>query len=92
MGYYFARSHFAGKTPGFFHIALFIPILLHGLYDFFLFVMVELAIVSEASEEASDGEILLVLGCFILTIVTLGYSLRKAYSSVQEMRKEQDAM
>ena len=92
MGYHFARAHFNGRTPGFLHIALFIPIVLHGLYNFFLFVMAELSDGLGPTEEAATGDAVLILGCLMLAIATLGYSIYSAYSFVREMRKAQDAM
>ena len=39
MGYTFARRHFAGKSNGLFGPALWLPVLLHGVYDWMLFIV-----------------------------------------------------
>ncbi len=91
MGYHFARAHFAGQRPGFFHKALFIPILLHGLYDLFLFITVEISLIQEAQQVETQDSLsgLVILACIVLCIATLTLSLRMVRGYLKEMQAEQ---
>ena len=91
MGCLFARAHFAGEKPGFFHKALFIPILLHGLYNFFLFTAGAVGSSIPEGQEA-EGEGIIILMCLLMFLLVLGTSLRMVHKCLKEMRAEQDAM
>ena len=92
MGYFFARSHFAGERLHFFHKALIIPILLHGFYDVFLFITVSLAGSVPEGEELPSDDAAIILVCIALFFAVLGTSLRMVHKYLKEMQAEQNAM
>jgi hypothetical protein len=66
-----------------------IPILLHGLYDFFLFVIVGYSESLGSDAEPSGLEALLILGAFLLFIGTFIYTIYLARKYFLEMKNEQ---
>ena len=86
----FAKAYFTGEGPGFFHKTLFIPILLHGLYDCFLFTAVEISNSVPEGHEISDKDSGVILFCFLMFLFTLSLSLRMVYKYLREMRAKQD--
>ena len=90
MGYYYSKNHFSGKPNGLMSKALIIPILAHGFYDFFLFVM---AGVSESSgKELTDDQAMMIGLCFFLFLALGGWMFTKVKSVVREMQSEQDTL
>jgi protease PrsW len=95
MGYHFARSHFAGQRPGFFHKALFVPILLHGFYDLFLFVIVEISVSLPEGQPVEDQDALsglVILGCVVMCVATLVLSVTMVRGYLKEMQAEQSSL
>ena len=62
MGYYYSKNHFANKKNGIFGLQLMVPILLHGLYDSFIFVIEGISETS-GEDELTDEQSLIVLVC-----------------------------
>ena len=69
----FAKAYFTGEGPGFFHKTLFIPILLHGLYDCFLFTAVEMSNSVPEGHEISDKDSGVILFCFFDVPLYIGF-------------------
>lgn len=86
MGYYFSKQHFSGSKVGVFSKAYVIPMVLHGLYDYFLFVIGGLG---ERGDDISDDESVLMLGCLIAFIALGIWMFRTVRSMVSEMQTEQ---
>ena len=86
MGYYFSKQHFSGSKVGVFSKAYVIPMVLHGLYDYFLFVIAGLG---DREGELSDDQTLLVMGCLIAFIVLGVWMYRTVRSMVAEMQTAQ---
>ena len=84
------QSVFYRRGTRFFHKTLFIPILLHGLYDCFLFTAVEISNSVPEGHEISDKDSGVILFCFLMFLFTLGLSLRMVYKYLREMRAKQD--
>lgn len=92
MGYFYARAHFSDKKPYLFLVAYFVPVLLHGLYDAFIFCPTNLAAqYSDLSQMPQQEGILFgasILGFFLV----FGFTLCLAYYFIQVMKKEQEAI
>jgi len=86
MGYYFSKQHFSGSKVGVFSKAYFIPMVLHGLYDYFLFVMAGLG---GQEGELADDETMLIMGCLIAFFVLGTWMYRTVRSMVSEMQTAQ---
>ena len=92
MGYYYAKSHFKGEKVGFTHKALLVPILLHGLYDFFLFFFVGIANKYPEEVEPSGVDTLLILGSVVMFFVVFVHTIRRARRYHAEMKVEQQSL
>ena len=91
MGYTFARRHFAGKSNGAFGPALWLPVVLHGVYDWMLFI------VAGVAEEIGDAEATVaqeeLMGQCLMVFIGVGiFMLWKVRRNVRVMRSEQEAM
>ena len=84
----FAKAYFTGEGPGFFHKTLFIPILLHGLYDCFL--LLRYRIRYQRDMRSVIKIVVLFCSVFLMFLFTLGLSLRMVYEYLREMRAKQD--
>ena len=91
MGYTFARRHFAGKANGVFGPALLLPILLHGVYDWVLFVGDGVA-TSAVDRDLYPEELQLIGACALIFFIVGGYMFWKVRRIVRIMRIEQEAM
>ena len=91
MGYYFSKVYFQGGRVSLTSRAYFVPMMLHGLYDFSLFYMVGISNQYEHTENMSDGEAFLVLGSMIMFFVVFVHTIRRANRYLKEMRQEQEA-
>ena len=90
MGCHLPKRILQERDQVFFHKTLFIPILLHGLYDCFLFTAVEISNSVPEGHEISDKDSGVILFCFLMFLFTLGLSLRMVYKYLREMRAKQD--
>ena len=78
MGYFYAKAHFGTRSTGGYMMALAIPIVAHGIYNFPLFML-------EAPQVDSEPSLALqILGGFILYVVCLIPSPAAASASRQE--------
>ncbi len=91
MGYTFARRHFAGKSNGIFGPALLLPILLHGMYNWMLFILAGVgAELGDAEPTDAQAEL---MGLSFLVFFSVGlFMLWKVRRNVKIMRREQEAM
>lgn len=86
MGYYYSKQHFSGSKVGIFSRAYGIPMVLHGLYDYFLFVIAGLG---AREGELSDDDTLLVMGCLLAFIALGTWMYRTVRRMVSEMQTAQ---
>lgn len=91
MGYTFARRHFAGKSNGVLGPALFLPILLHGVYDWVLFIGAGIA-ENAVERDLFPEETELIGACALIFFIVGGYMFWKVRRIVRIMREEQEAM
>ena len=89
-GTYLPKRILQEKNQVFFHKALFIPILLHGLYDFFLFTAGEISNSVPEEHGISGKDSGAILFCLAMFLFILGLSLRTVYKYLREMRAKQD--
>lgn len=93
MGYFYARAHFSEKNKiPLYLLAYFIPVLLHGLYDAFLFCPVNISAQYTDGAEMSNHDSFITaisfLGCFLV----LGFMVHRAYRFIKLMQKEQESI
>ncbi len=87
MGYYVGRARFAGpERVGLYGLALLVPMLLHGTYDFPLLIVSRFKKTMPGAEVPNAAALL-----GLLTAATLGYEYRLAMRLVRRLRAEQDA-
>jgi len=91
MGYTFARRHFAGQSNGILGPALFLPILLHGVYDWVLFIGAGIG-TNAVDRELFPEETQLIAACALIFFIVGGYMFWKVRRIVRVMREEQEAM
>lgn len=89
MGYYFSKQHFKGEKVGVMSPAYLIPMAIHGLYDYFLFVV---AGMSGTEAELTDSQSMLVTGCLLAFLGLGGWMFTTVRSMVKEMRDEQERL
>lgn len=91
MGYTFARRHFAGKSNGLFGPAMWLSVLLHGVYNWMLFIIAGVATeVGDAEPTDAQAEL---MGEAILIFLVVGmFMFWKVRRNVSIMRLEQEAM
>ena len=91
MGYTFARRHFAGKSNGLFGPAMWLPVLLHGVYNWMLFMISGVA--TEVGEVEPSEDQAALLGLCVLVFLSVGlFMFWKVRRNVKIMRLEQEAM
>ena len=91
MGYFYARAHFSDKKIPLFLAAYFIPTLLHGLYDAFIFAPTNIAAQYTDIDMPAHESILILI--FIASfLLTFGTSLFLAFRYLKIMQKEQETM
>ncbi len=88
MGYTFARRHFAGKENGAWGPALWLSVLLHGLYDWVLFVITGITTKYEESD-IPDDEAGVIGACFLVFLLVGIYMFARVRRQVAELRAEQ---
>ena len=91
MGYTFARRHFAGQSNGLFGPALWLPVLLHGVYDWMLFIVAGVA-TELGDAEPTDAQAELMGGCLLIFLMVGVFMFWKVRRNVKVMRLEQEAM
>ena len=91
MGYTFARRHFAGKSNGLFGPALWLPVLLHGVYDWMLFIVAGVA-TELGDAEPTDADAELMGTCILIFFMVGAFMFWKVRRNVKIMRLEQEAM
>ena len=91
MGYTFARRHFAGKSNGLFGPAMWLPVLLHGVYNWMLFMLSDVATAVGDAEPSEDQAALLGLCALVFLSVGL-FMFWKVRRNVRIMRLEQEAI
>lgn len=86
MGYYVGRARFSSDAKGsLFGLALLVPIVLHGLYDFPLLVMKALKTIAPADQPPP-----IAMGLVLLTLATLIFEGRLAIRLARRLRAEQE--
>ena len=91
MGYTFARRHFAGKSNGLFGPAVWLSILLHGVYNWMLFIFA--GVTAEVGDaEPSDAQAELMGLCVVVFLFVGLFMFWKVRRNVKIMRLEQEAM
>lgn len=88
MGYYYSKQHFKGEKVGVFSIAYFLPMMLHGIYDYVLFVMVGLG----EKEQTTESEEMLIVACLVAFFMLGRWMLKTVKGMVQELKQEQLAL
>ena len=91
MGYTFARRHFAGKSNGLFGPALWLSVILHGVYNWMLFIIAGVTSeIGDAEPSTAQAEL---LGLCTLVFFSVGlFMFWKVRRTVKIMRREQEAM
>ena len=90
-GVYIARRHFAGKSNGLFGPAMWLSILLHGVYNWMLFIFA--GVTTQVGEaEPSDAQAALMGICVVVFLFVGVFMLWKVRRNVKIMRLEQEAM
>lgn len=85
MGYHFSKQHFQGKVVGLRSKSYLYPVLIHGLYNYLLFVVAGLS----ARQEHTSGEQMTILGCLFGVLALGGWMFFTVRSIIEEMQAEQ---
>ena len=91
MGYTFARRHFAGKSNGLLGPAMWLPVLLHGVYDWMLFMVAGVA-TEIGNAEPTDAQAELIGGGLVVFFAVGIFMFWKVRRNVKIMRLEQEAI
>lgn len=88
MGYYYSKAHFNGQKVGVFSTAYFLPMMLHGIYDYVLFVMVGLG----EKEQSTESEEMLMVACLVAFVMLWRWMFKTVTGMVKELKQEQLAL